>query len=129
MPYRVENIVRKEEIACYKHILLFSQCFLQLNIFKNKMPYKVENIVRKGIFSQCFLQLYILWHCVEWVNHRFMTSVLSNNRRYHGVDWFFGVQKKMPKVKCFPRSAHVQWIMAVKIILPEHRNSLRMSSI
>ena len=28
--YRVENIVRKGEIACYKQFLLFSQCFLQL---------------------------------------------------------------------------------------------------
>ena len=27
---RVENIVRKEEIACYKQFLLFSQCFPQL---------------------------------------------------------------------------------------------------
>ena len=26
--YRVENIVRKGEIACYKQFLLFSQCFL-----------------------------------------------------------------------------------------------------
>ena len=28
--YRVENIVRKGEIACYKQFLLFSQHFLQL---------------------------------------------------------------------------------------------------
>ena len=28
--YRVENIVRKGEIACYKQFLLLSQCFLQL---------------------------------------------------------------------------------------------------
>ena len=27
MPYRVENIVRKGEIACYKQFLFFSQCF------------------------------------------------------------------------------------------------------
>ena len=27
--YRVENIMRKGEIACYKQFLLFSQCFLQ----------------------------------------------------------------------------------------------------
>ena len=27
MPYRVENIVGKEEIACYKQFLIFSQCF------------------------------------------------------------------------------------------------------
>ena len=27
MPYGVENIVRKEEIACYKQFLLFMQCF------------------------------------------------------------------------------------------------------
>ena len=33
MPYRVKNIVRKGEIACYKQFLLFSQCFLQLYIF------------------------------------------------------------------------------------------------
>ena len=32
MPYRVGNIVRKGEIACYKQFLLFSQCFLQLYI-------------------------------------------------------------------------------------------------
>ena len=30
--YRVENIVRKGEIACYKQFLLFSQCFPQLYI-------------------------------------------------------------------------------------------------
>ena len=29
----IENIVRKGEIACYKQFLLFSQCFLHLNIF------------------------------------------------------------------------------------------------
>ena len=33
VPCRVENIVRKGEIACYKQFLLFSQCFLQLYIF------------------------------------------------------------------------------------------------
>ena len=33
MPYRVGNIVRKGEVACYKQFLLFSQCFLQLYIF------------------------------------------------------------------------------------------------
>ena len=33
MPYRVENSVKKGEIACYKQFLLFSQCFLQLYIF------------------------------------------------------------------------------------------------
>ena len=27
VPYRVESIVRKGEIACYKQLLLFSQCF------------------------------------------------------------------------------------------------------
>ena len=34
MPHRVENMVRKGEIACYKQFLLFSQCFLQLYIEK-----------------------------------------------------------------------------------------------
>ena len=29
----VENIVREGEIACYKHFLLFLQCFPQLYIF------------------------------------------------------------------------------------------------
>ena len=33
VPYRVENIVRKGEIACYMQFLLFSKCFLQLHIF------------------------------------------------------------------------------------------------
>ena len=33
MPYRVENIVRKGEIACYKQFLRSSQCFPQLCIF------------------------------------------------------------------------------------------------
>ena len=33
MPYRVENIVRKGEIACDKQFLLFSQCFTHLYIF------------------------------------------------------------------------------------------------
>ena len=32
MPYLVENIVRKGEIACYKQFLLFSQCFPMLYI-------------------------------------------------------------------------------------------------
>ena len=32
IPYRVDNIVRKGEIACYKQFLLFSQCFPQLYI-------------------------------------------------------------------------------------------------
>ena len=31
--HRVENIVRKGEISCYKQFLLFSQCFPQLYIF------------------------------------------------------------------------------------------------
>ena len=30
VPYRVENIVRKGEIACYKQFLLFSSCFPQI---------------------------------------------------------------------------------------------------
>ena len=33
MPYRVENIVRKGDIACYKQFLLFSKCFPQLYNF------------------------------------------------------------------------------------------------
>ena len=33
LPHRVENIVRKGEIACYKQFLLLSQCFQQLYIF------------------------------------------------------------------------------------------------
>ena len=33
VPYRVENIVRKGEIACCKQFLLFSHCFLKLYIF------------------------------------------------------------------------------------------------
>ena len=33
MPYWVENIMRKGEIACNKQFLLFSQCFPQLYIF------------------------------------------------------------------------------------------------
>ena len=33
VPYRVENIVRKGEIACYKQFLLFSQRFPQLYVF------------------------------------------------------------------------------------------------
>ena len=28
----VENIVEKEEIACYKQFLLFSQCFQKLSV-------------------------------------------------------------------------------------------------
>ena len=34
MSYRVENIVREGEIACYKQFLLFSQRFPQLYIFR-----------------------------------------------------------------------------------------------
>ena len=33
MPNRVENNVKKGEIACYKQFLFFSQCFLQLHVF------------------------------------------------------------------------------------------------
>ena len=33
MLYRVENIVRKGEIACYKQFHLFSQCFPQQYIY------------------------------------------------------------------------------------------------
>ena len=40
MLYRVENIVRKGEIACYKQFLLFSQCFPQL--------YTVSLVRQKG---------------------------------------------------------------------------------
>ena len=35
MPSRVEKIVRKGEIACYKQFLLFSQCFPELYICQN----------------------------------------------------------------------------------------------
>ena len=34
LPHRVENIVRKGEIVCYKQFLLFSQCFPQLYIIR-----------------------------------------------------------------------------------------------
>ena len=33
VPHRIENIVRKGKIACYKQFLLFLQCFPQLYIF------------------------------------------------------------------------------------------------
>ena len=37
VPCRVEKIVRKGEIACYKQFLLFSQCFPQLyNLIASK---------------------------------------------------------------------------------------------
>ena len=34
VPCRVENIVAKGEIACYKQFLLFQQCFAQLQIVR-----------------------------------------------------------------------------------------------
>ena len=55
VPYTVENIVRKGEIACYKQFLHFSQCFPHLYIFSvpkcgivRLRVNKVEFIMRKG---------------------------------------------------------------------------------
>ena len=42
VPCRVENIVRKGEIACHKQFLHFSQCFPQLYIFS------AQNVVMCG---------------------------------------------------------------------------------
>ena len=41
--YRVENIVRKGEIACYKQFLLFSQCFPQLFILMRQNAALCDN--------------------------------------------------------------------------------------
>ena len=48
MPYRVENIVRKGEIAGYKQFLLLSQCFLQLYILSAS---KCVVIVKRMLFG------------------------------------------------------------------------------
>ena len=46
VPYRVENIVRKGEIACCKQFLLFSQCFPKLlPTAINNASLKVHDVV------------------------------------------------------------------------------------
>ena len=54
MPYSVENIVRKGEIACYKQFLLFSQCFPQLYI------YSTSDRLRKKLQSKSTLSCKIV---------------------------------------------------------------------
>ena len=63
--YRVEKIVRKGEIACYKQFLLFSLCFPQLYIFSAS---------KSGI----------MW---QWVKHSFVTY--SNS--FPNKPWFLRV--------------------------------------
>ena len=46
-PYRVENIVIKGEIACYKQVLLCSQCFPQLCILSASKYGNVLIAIRK----------------------------------------------------------------------------------
>ena len=44
--YAVENIVRKGEIACYEHFLLFSQCFLPYGTyFSFYMQFKMSSAI------------------------------------------------------------------------------------
>ena len=45
VPYGVENIVRKREIACFRQILLFSQCFPKLYIFSNGLSYLTKRLL------------------------------------------------------------------------------------
>ena len=51
MPNRVENIVRKGDIACNKKFLLFSQCFPQLYIFSGSKHGIVCNGLIKSILN------------------------------------------------------------------------------
>ena len=56
LPCRVENIVEKGEIACFKQFLLFSQCFLQLYIYL--WCIKMWHCVVMGVISGCYLTRY-----------------------------------------------------------------------
>ena len=59
MPYRVENIVRKEEIACYEQFLIFSQCFPQLYILTASKGVIVWELVNNSLPNiSDFQQLY-----------------------------------------------------------------------
>ena len=55
MKYRVENIVRKGEISCYKQLLLFSQCFLQLHILCGKTEVQSDGAILTAVVSSCIL--------------------------------------------------------------------------
>ena len=60
MPYRVENIVRKGEIACYKQFLLFSQSFPQLYIFSvSKCGKKKKKALHAGANTLLYLVFYL----------------------------------------------------------------------
>ena len=60
MTYRVENIVRKWEITCYKQFLLISQCFPQLHIFSGAL-------CGNGSISWSFVYTFFL-KCLKSVN-------------------------------------------------------------
>ena len=49
--YRVENIKKKEDIACNKQFLLFSQCFPQLYIVSASNVALCDN----GLINTCIL--------------------------------------------------------------------------
>ena len=49
VPYRVENIVGKGEIAFYKQFLLFSQCFPQLYVFSESKCGLIFMVLKKSV--------------------------------------------------------------------------------
>ena len=72
MPHRVENIVRKGEIACYKQLLLFTQVFHTFNASKCGIVWLWDCTI--GMFPlRCQLS-----HC------RFSSS-FENMGIHHGV--------------------------------------------
>ena len=82
MPYRVENIVRKGEIACHKQFLLFSQCFPQLYIFTASKFYK----------SHC-------WSIDANNNITYLGYIKDQNKAVENIqlEWTVEIKIKLPK--------------------------------
>ena len=66
VPYRIENLVRKGEIASYKQFLLFSPCFPQLYIVS---------------VSKCG----IVWYGINFVSDNFKPKTTFCNFNCHSV--------------------------------------------
>ena len=98
VPYRVETIVTKCKIACYKRFLLLSQCFPQLYIFSASKCSIVWSWVKLKEVKLCWI-----WKSLTW----YYTTLMFNNSEIKGFWKHFGKRRECQHFHLFPKCFHL----------------------
>ena len=108
MPYRVENILRKEKIACYKQFPIFSQCYPQLYLISRQNA----ALCGKGLNTDCVVKLKGVRRFLETVEYLEQLSdsqccIAPNYRQ----KWK-GVRRFLETVECLEQLSDSQCCIA-----------------